>query len=667
MPDLDGNAKLVLKSEDGDEDLACIQSSVGNGKSIKLASISYVAAGIAGGALAVSGLAALSAAGQPGTATSSPGFIEVVHWYQSIAMDGMLSIPYPPLYRSFAENFAFSTGLVEWESLQTAIDNFRAMTGGDLSLNSFAALKQSIMDNEKNEVGNLTKRALEGFTLVTRQVDSSPSDQGAESESSIEDQASQAVDGIQGYVERLMIPDTNTFMTVLLVFAIVVASITVGILLFKGILEGWAMFGSFPKSLAGFRERYWWFLAKTLTNLILLLYGIWTLYCVYQFTNGDSWAAKALAGATLGIFTAILVFFTVKIWQHARRSRGAEGGGNALYDDKQTWVKYSIFYENYKKSCWWIFVPTIIYMFAKGCIIAGADGHGNLQAGGQLIVEGLLLCVLLFLRPYSLTSGNLINVIIQIVRVFSVICILVFVDDLGYDETVKTVTGVTLVVMQSVLTGVLAILIAVNAIVMCCRNNPHRKKRKELGMVYAAWLYSFSNSQKLIVCAERRKRGEVDALTPLDARNSLLMAPDLKNAVGVETTPLSTFSKQSTGMIRAGAGAEAGTGASMGAEVEVEVEAPTAAAATTSDSPPSYFNFSHRTRKCGHSSRRQRSNVGLLSSAAEMGSGDHDDEHDRDGDGDGDGDGERGRSPSPPPFSREPRLPDVGLELRGFR
>jgi hypothetical protein len=83
---------------------------------------------------------------------------------------------------------------------------------------------------------------------------------------------------------------------------------------------------------------------------------------------------------------------------------------------------------------------------------------------------------------------------------------LVFVEELGMSQTTKTVTGLVLVVVQASLTGVLAILIAVNAIIICCKENPHRKKRKE---------------------AEKNR--EIDNLTPLDARNSLLMDPQEHN------------------------------------------------------------------------------------------------------------------------------------------
>lgn len=413
-----------------------------------------------------------------------------------MAMNGMLSVSYPSVYRSFTNNFGFSGGLIAWEGMEISIDNFRKSTGGNLTQNSVQALKNTTLVFAPGSNSTLTKRELEVWThYVRRQISASAngtsvvgSGSAANSTSSADSKSMKFVHGIQGYVEQLTIPQTNTFMTVLLIFAIVVAAIIVSILLLKVILETWALFGTFPKRLTSFRKRYWWIMAKTITNLILVLYGVWTLYCVYQFTRGDSWAAKALAAGTLAIFTAILLYFSWRIWSLARKYKKLEGDTSGLYDNKETWVKYSIFYDSFKKGYWWMFVPAIVYMFAKGCVIAGGDGHGMVQTVGQLAIEAIMLILLLWSRPYSLKSGNWINIIIQIVRVLSVLCILVFVEQLGISQTPKTVTGVVLIIMQSVLTGVLAILIAVNALIACCRMNPHRKARKDAGKFSARLL-----------------------------------------------------------------------------------------------------------------------------------------------------------------------------------
>lgn len=515
VPDLDSQATLQLKAKDGTQ-LACITSTVSNGKTMDVPSAKYVAAGIAAGALAVSSLSALASAGHAGTATSSPNFGDVIGWFQSMALNGMMSVKYPSVYQSFSKNFAFSTGLIGWDSAQRGIDDFRNKTGGNLTADSVDYLKKISYTSTGN---NITKRAAEVASFWLRD-DLSLNNNNETDSNGGSNKLEDFGQGIKKYSQELSIPNGNTFMTVLLIFAIVVASITVAILLFKVILETWALCGNFPKRLTGFRKRYWWTLAKTITHLILLLYGIWTLYCVYQFKNGDSWAAKVLAGVTLALFTAVLGFFTWKIWSLAQKFKRMEGDPGALYEDKELWRKYSIFYENYKKSYWWLFIPLIVYMFARGCVIAGADGHGMAQVAGQLVVESMLLILLLWSRPFSLKSGNWINIIIQVVRVLSVVCILIFVEELGVAQTTKTVTGLVLVVMQAVLTGLLAVLIAVNAIVICCKENPHKKRQKEAAGMYRAIFCSNHNANQ-----HTEKARDLDNLTPLDARNSLLMDP----------------------------------------------------------------------------------------------------------------------------------------------
>lgn len=520
VPDLDGNVQIKLKNVDSGDQVGCIESSVGNGKTLNMPAISYAAAGIAAAALALSALGALASGGQPGAATSSPTFTEVIHWFQGIATNGMLSVQYPRVYQSFTTNFAFSTGLVPWGQLQNTVDNFRNATGGNLTQANYPYLKNNVTlvysqpggGDNSTSAPSLLRRAVDGAFLVLRDgtevnVNGTSAQVGGDGSTSSADgeggKDNKFVSGIQAYAEELTIPQANTFMTVLLIWAIVVAAIIVLILLFKVILEGWALIKPLPKYFESWRNRYWWRMAKAIINLILMLYGVWVMYCIYQFTNGDSWAAKLLAGVTLGIFTIVLAYFTWRIYSKAHQYKRLDGDSHKLFDDKETWIKYSLFYDSFKRSYWMFFVPAIIYMFAKGCVIAGANGHGLVQAGGQLIIEAIMLVLLLWTRPYQLRSGRWINLFIHVVRVLSVVCILVFVEELGLSQTTKTITGVVLIVVQCVLTGILAILIAVNALIVCIKENPHRRQRKE---------------------AEKLNR-DLDNLTPLDARNSLLMEP----------------------------------------------------------------------------------------------------------------------------------------------
>lgn len=497
IPDLDGQAKLTLTSND--TDVACVQSTLSNGKSTTVPGVSWASAGIAAGALALGGISALGTAGASGVPASSPSVGDIMGWFGSVAMNGMLSVHYPPVYKSFTKNFAWSTGLIPWASMQNSIDDFRRSTGGNLTHNSYiylTGLSTATSADAANSTSSASKRSVDlvyrAAGLVIRSLEVSETNvsdstatanatSSASSGSGSLTECGDVVSNFKCYAQEVMIPSANVFMTILLVFAIVVAVIVVGILLLKVILELWALYGNFPKSLTNFRNDYWGIMARTITNMILVLYSIWVLYCVYQLRNGDSWAAKVLAAVTLGLFTAVLAFFAWRIVHLAHKYKKTEGDIARLYEDRETWRKYSLFYDCYKKDVWWLFIPVIVYALAKGCIIAGAEGHGMVQTIGQLVVECCMLALLLWNRPYATKSSMGINMTIQIVRVLSVICVLVFVEELGLSQTTKTVTGVVLIVVQSTLTGVLAILIAINAIIVCVRENPHAKKLREAG------------------------------------------------------------------------------------------------------------------------------------------------------------------------------------------
>lgn len=276
VPDLDGMARLELVGPDGSP-LACVESVVNNGKTTTQPAVSYVTASMAAAALALSAISAVGASGTGGSTSGySPNFGEVMFWFQSVATNGMLSVDYPPVYRSFVKNFAWSTGLVQWTQLQEGIDSFRLKTGGNITNMSVEYLKNATLvysqsSNQTDTVQN-SKRSLEmDLVNLFRRQDISFQQNTTTATNDTEEGNNQLmhyVHGIEAYVEELKIPSANTFMTVLLMFAILIVAIAVLILLFKVILEIWALFASFPKRLTGFRKRYWGFLAGTIVRIV---------------------------------------------------------------------------------------------------------------------------------------------------------------------------------------------------------------------------------------------------------------------------------------------------------------------------------------------------------------------------------------------------------------
>jgi hypothetical protein len=220
-------------------------------------------------------------------------------------------------------------------------------------------------------------------------------------------------------------------MTVLVIFMIILAGIAVIMLAAKLILEIWARCGHLSKRWEAIRQDYWRILSTTIVRIILIVYGTWALYCLWQFHAGDSWAAALLAAVTLALFTGIIIFFTIRIFCLASKARKLEGGVDELYEHQPWMRKYGFFYDQFKSRLWWFFVPILIMSLVRAVFIVFAGGNGMVQAIGILAAEGLFLVLLFWRRPYDGRGANVINAMIAVVRVMSIVCILVFVEELG--------------------------------------------------------------------------------------------------------------------------------------------------------------------------------------------------------------------------------------------
>jgi len=117
----------------------------------------------------------------------------------------MYSVDYPPVYRSFAKNFAWATGLVSWASLQDGIDSFRARTGGNLTDMNYQYLKNA----------TLVYVAEPGSKILSkRDLDFGFGDGGASDTGTVGGGQSHVVSGISAFVESLVIPSAKCSLNV---------------------------------------------------------------------------------------------------------------------------------------------------------------------------------------------------------------------------------------------------------------------------------------------------------------------------------------------------------------------------------------------------------------------------------------------------------------------
>lgn len=310
IPDLEGNIYIELydvSDTSGSKQLGCFRSDITNGNTAEVSQAKWgtavaaivalvvamassaalqapapgpsgaegnAAAGHAAGGQAAgagNGAAGATAASGPGTNTAAggfhaPGLCVLLNWLQTMSINGVYSVDYPKVYRSFTRNFSWTCGILEFKGLEPAIDRMRNHTGGNLTMSSFETLEQTTLyedalpESSRNALNlllnnstesaksSLAKRSLfidklletvshythESGTFSVYKRSMADGTNGANGTLTT---YSKYVNGLEAYLEKNHIPFTNGFCTLLVWWCIILLVIIGIILLFKVALE----------------------------------------------------------------------------------------------------------------------------------------------------------------------------------------------------------------------------------------------------------------------------------------------------------------------------------------------------------------------------------------------------------------------------------------------
>ncbi|QNP96644.1 Flavin carrier protein 2 [Yarrowia lipolytica] len=532
IPDLEGLITIQLYNADTGENLGCFRTEISNGNSTQTDSVKYVTMGIIAAALAAAAASSAGGGGGAGGAGSggggagggtgaaagahgaapaaaqgpaggfhAPGFVELFNSVQGIATAGMMSVNYPSVYSSFSQNVGWSVGIISWDGLQHQIDEFRNSTGGNLKKSSLTQLKQATLIRQNQTNGamyggslmnneTITERMVQLFTREdTNGTDTNgtatfsmgmgggghtPTSNGEPQKTGVS-----LVQGLKAYVEELSIPSTNTFMTVLVWFCIIMAAAITLIMTVKLALEVYCRwYKPLGKDLENFRRRYWIHLGSTIVRVVLVLYGLGVLYCCFQFKQNDSWAATVLAAITLALMTLTLLALTARIFFLALYASREKGGLEYLFSHKPWIRKYGLFYDQFQVKYWWCFVVFIAASFGRNAFLALGYGHGMVQVVGQLVIDCIVFIFVCWVKPFNTKMGNWINIAIAVIRIISMVLILTFTVELNLTKISTTGTGLALIIVQAILFCSLTILIFANFIYGFVITRKLKKKKK---------------------------------------------------------------------------------------------------------------------------------------------------------------------------------------------
>lgn len=129
IPDLDGKVRIWIRNTDSNKTVACVEANLSNGKTVDQKAVGFATAIIAGMGLIASGVT--SGFGHSTTAAHvAANALSLFTFFQTQALNGMTSVPLPPIVASWTQNFDWSMGIMRVRFMQNIFHWYIQATGG---------------------------------------------------------------------------------------------------------------------------------------------------------------------------------------------------------------------------------------------------------------------------------------------------------------------------------------------------------------------------------------------------------------------------------------------------------------------------------------------------------------------------------------------------------
>lgn len=469
VPDLDANVRIVIKTAETKEKIACVEASLSNGKTVYQVGVSWSTAIISGLGLAASAIT--SGLGHSNTAAHvAANALSLFGFMQSQAMIGMTSVHMPPIVQSWTQNFQWSMGIIRIGFIQTIATWYQRATGGtpstvmsqlgDTSVEVLKRRKRDLSDSAmglmKRSAGALVKRA----TGMAKRADSS--------------QRLLVIRGIDRVGFRAGMEETNIFMTGLIFFAAFTCIVIMIVASFKGITELLVKYGKMKSDrFQDFRNGWRVVLRGILFRLTLIGFPQMTVLCLWEFTQRDSAAEVVLAAVMILSMLVSLGWASQKVIRLAKRSVTMhKNPAYILYSDPTCLNKWGFLYVQYRATAYYFVVPFLVYTLIKGMFIGLSQPAPVVQTVALLVLELTMLVGVCILRPWMDKKTNIFNISIAVVNFLNAVFLLVFSDVFDPPGMMIGVMGVIFFVYNAVFALVLLILVLIASVYAVVSKNP---------------------------------------------------------------------------------------------------------------------------------------------------------------------------------------------------
>ncbi|KAG0676957.1 hypothetical protein C6P42_001039 [Pichia californica] len=494
FPDLDAVARLIITNDDN-ELLGCLQASFNNGKTVSHEGAKWALACVAGLGLLISGL--LSIFGNSASASRmSAAALSLFTYFQSVVIIAMISVDeVPPIANSWAENLAWSMGLIRIHFMQQIFRWYVQATGGTptqyLTTKVYSVLTQRSFNKILNNyyINSIYSFFFPAAAATSKAIIDSGSSPDLVKRISSDTDTSifiplnhvqsndylKVLRGIKriGYnsnIEPTSIVCTGfTFFTLCLYVLIGVFFIYryLTTALTKGQRKNWIS--------KNIEQRTSWrpVFKGMLARYIFIGFPQLLILSLYEFTAVDSGAVVTIAVFFLILSVGTMALCCVQVIRYGRKSIIEHGNPAAiLYGNPEVLGRYGFLYTMLNAKRHWFCCVSLAYLFVKALFVALSQSSGRTQAMALWILDMFYLGLMCHFLPYLDTFTNVLFIFIQVITTINSFFFTFFSGIYGQPLRVASVMGLVFFIMNAAVSVLLLIMIFVLAIFTIFSKNP---------------------------------------------------------------------------------------------------------------------------------------------------------------------------------------------------
>mmetsp|Transcript_6888 Transcript_6888/g.8749 ORF Transcript_6888/g.8749 Transcript_6888/m.8749 type:complete len:800 (-) Transcript_6888:30-2429(-) len=495
VPDIDAVVKVIVKDQADGKQLSCMQANFTNGKTIEQTGAKWATAVIAGLGLLIA--AVLSTFGNSTAATNiSANSVSLFLYFQSVVVVSMQHVErVPPIASAWAENLAWSMGLIRIQFMQDIFRWYVQSTGGSPTLYFTGTTSQILVQRalnhlrdvhefaNNNKIVNYAKRSLD-FSL--------------QSNSNLIVLRGIERIGYNSHIEPTSIVATGFTFFVFFGYLLVV------ILIFtKQILDLLIRFKKInPNRLNHFRSSFRLILKGSMLRYLYIGFTQLVILSLWEFTQNDSPALIVLAVILLILVLGVVVYSFWKVVKLARQSIHEYNNPAAvLYGNSKVLNKYGFCYTMFQAEKYWFGIVLIGYNLLKAIFIGLCQYSGKASALVIFIVDLAYTIYLIIQAPYLNKPTNILNYLISVVVTINSFLFLFFSDLFGQPAPVSSIMGWVFFILNAAFSFcLLMMIIAFIAFILISKNPdarfaPARDDRTSFQRMSSVKHRSYSNKQ----------------------------------------------------------------------------------------------------------------------------------------------------------------------------